>query len=213
MPYGHPLSVADAPLSFSTMDWPFTPTAARKLTKKEAMRQAKAKVKKALNDPDTTSDPPNNDSVDQDTFLSSVEIHRAAILANISGKPYDDVKFFAFSRRTRDGAVDTPLPLVANSRLVRKAAPHFDLGTSHFSYKRVNFFLMEALLVFGAGFAESAICDMDAPYPSSRSARAESYSYVSDSDLEDEGDDVVEELSRENDADASGTNEPNSLKV
>ena len=39
-----------------------------------------------------------------------------------------------------------------------------------------------------AGYAESTIADMDAPYPSTRPASLRSYDYESDSDLEDEED-------------------------
>ena len=56
------------------------------------------------------------------------EVHRAALLASVTGRQFEDVKFFAYSRRTRNGAVDTPLPLLANSTLIRKASAHFDYG-------------------------------------------------------------------------------------
>ncbi|KAI1796420.1 hypothetical protein LXA43DRAFT_1057726 [Ganoderma leucocontextum] len=49
-------------------------------------------------------------------------VQRAALLASITGRSFEDVKFFAFSRRTRNGSIDTPLPLLANSALIRKAS-------------------------------------------------------------------------------------------
>ncbi|TBU64518.1 hypothetical protein BD310DRAFT_806323 [Dichomitus squalens] len=151
-----------------------------------ALEKAKANATPSDSDPAIPTVPLSTDQAMQDESLSPSEIHHAAILANITGRPYDDVKFFAFSRRSRNGSVDTPLSLVANSRLVLKAAPHFGL-------------------VFGAGFAESEVSDMDAAYPSSRPAATESYGYWSDSDLEDEGEDFTEDLSGQSIVDASST--------
>ena len=62
------------------------------------------------------------------TSTSLNQVHRAALLASVTGRQFEDVKFFAYSRRTRNGAVDTPLPLLANSTLIRKASAHFDYG-------------------------------------------------------------------------------------
>ncbi|RDX50130.1 hypothetical protein OH76DRAFT_1403001 [Lentinus brumalis] len=95
------------------------------------------------------------------------EVQRTALLASVVGQPFEDVKFWVFSRRTLDGAADTPLPLLANSSLIRKASLHFGF-------------------LFTAGFAESGIADMDAPYPSTRLSFTEFYDYASDSDLEDQ---------------------------
>lgn len=59
------------------------------------------------------------------------QVHRAALLASMSGQPFEYVKFFVYSRRrASDGIVDTPLPVFANSALVYKMASHFEyLGT------------------------------------------------------------------------------------
>ncbi len=46
------------------------------------------------------------------------------------------------------------------------------------------------------GFSESDIANLDAPYPSDRSYKSLDYGYESDSDLEDE-DEQVKALSRE----------------
>ena len=54
-----------------------------------------------------------------------VDVLRAALISSLSGQSLEDVKFFVFSRRTLTGSVDTPLPLLANSSLIRKASPHF----------------------------------------------------------------------------------------
>lgn len=42
--------------------------------------------------------------------------------------------------------------------------------------------------MFSAGFAESGVTDMDAPYPSTRSPSIDLHDYASDSDLDDEDD-------------------------
>ena len=46
----------------------------------------------------------------------------------------------------------------------------------------------EHTVELGTGFAESAISDLEDPYPSTRSDSLQSYDYQSDSDLEDEED-------------------------
>ncbi|OJT09295.1 hypothetical protein TRAPUB_14292, partial [Trametes pubescens] len=94
-------------------------------------------------------------------------ILQAALLASASGRSFEDVNFFVFSRRRLDGLVDHPLPLLANSTLIRKASSHFDY-------------------LFAEGFSESGITDMAAPYPSTRPDSTDEYAYASDSDLEDE---------------------------
>ncbi|RPD63866.1 hypothetical protein L227DRAFT_572307 [Lentinus tigrinus ALCF2SS1-6] len=101
------------------------------------------------------------------------EVQRAALLASVVGQSFEDVKFWAYSRRTSDGAVDTPLSLLANSRLIRKTSSHFGF-------------------LLAAGFAESGVADMDAPYPSTRPSFTEMYDYASDSDLDDQ--EEVEDL-------------------
>ncbi|KAI1796418.1 hypothetical protein LXA43DRAFT_879681 [Ganoderma leucocontextum] len=97
------------------------------------------------------------------------EVSQYTMLASIEGGTFEDVKFYAFSRRARSGRVDTPRVLFGNSALIRKASSHFDFGT----------FLTK-------GFLESGITDMDAPFPSDRQPYTEEYDYASDSDLEDE---------------------------
>ncbi|KAL1942533.1 hypothetical protein VTO73DRAFT_6135 [Trametes versicolor] len=92
-------------------------------------------------------------------------LFQTALLASAGGTPFEDVKFFAFSRRRKGGIIDQPLPLLANSACIRKAS-------SHFSYLRTQ------------GFSESSVTDMDAPYPSTRPDSTKDYDYGSDSDLE-----------------------------
>lgn len=119
------------------------------------------------------------------------QVQRAALLASVTGRPFEDVKFFAFSRRTRNGMVDAPLPLLANSALIHKASSHFDFGeVSTIRYSGVHG--SSIALVFAAGFSESGITDMDSPYPTARPTSTEMYDYTSDSDLEDEDEEDVE---------------------
>lgn len=100
------------------------------------------------------------------------QVSQLAMLASITSGTFEDVKFYTFSRRTRAGNVDRPLPLYGNSALIRKASRHFD-GV-----------LMQ-------GFSESGVVDMNALFPSSRSSSidADDYGYASDSDLNDEPED------------------------
>ena len=58
--------------------------------------------------------------------LSREQVQRVTMMESIAGKPFEDVKFFAFSRRNIAGAIDTPLPLSANCRHIRRASSHFD---------------------------------------------------------------------------------------
>lgn len=52
-------------------------------------------------------------------------LFQTALLASAGGTPFEDVKFFAFSRRRKGGIIDQPLPLLANSTCIRKASSHF----------------------------------------------------------------------------------------
>ncbi|KAI1796421.1 hypothetical protein LXA43DRAFT_879627 [Ganoderma leucocontextum] len=100
-------------------------------------------------------------------LLSRTQLLQAAMLASFTGKAFQDVKFFAFSRRMRGGIVDQPKSLVANSSLIRKSTSHFDP-------------------VLSGGFSESDLIDLDAPYPSSLGQSVDDYGYTSDSDLDSE---------------------------
>ena len=46
--------------------------------------------------------------------------------------------------------------------------------------------LTRRIVELGAGYAESAVVDLDAPYPPTRPFSIDEYEYGSDSDLEDE---------------------------
>ncbi|KAH9942342.1 uncharacterized protein BXZ73DRAFT_87955 [Epithele typhae] len=95
------------------------------------------------------------------------QVQRAAMLASVSGRSFEDIKFWAFSRRSHTGVVDEPLPLLANSGLLHKVTDHFKF-------------------VLSTGFAEGDVVEMEAPFPSTRSSRSDMYDYGADSDLEDE---------------------------
>lgn len=56
-------------------------------------------------------------------------LFQTALLASAGGTPFEDVKFFAFSRWRKGGIIGQPLPLLANSTCIRKAS-------SHFSYRK-----------------------------------------------------------------------------
>ena len=81
------------------------------------------------------------------------QVQRAALLASLSGRSFEDVKFFAFSCCTRDGNANKPLPLLANSALLRKASSHFDFGLYAsdlvFPYFSTDGELIRLYLVFG----------------------------------------------------------------
>lgn len=53
------------------------------------------------------------------------KITREVLLSTVSGKPFEDVKFFAFSRHSRKGTIDRPLPLISNSALIAHTSTHF----------------------------------------------------------------------------------------
>ncbi|KAH9942339.1 uncharacterized protein BXZ73DRAFT_74615 [Epithele typhae] len=53
------------------------------------------------------------------------QIQRAIMIASISGKPFEDLKIWAFSRRANTGIVDKPCALFANTTMMHKATDHF----------------------------------------------------------------------------------------
>ncbi|TBU43628.1 hypothetical protein BD309DRAFT_91058 [Dichomitus squalens] len=111
---------------------PPSPSRPKKMSKKELMKsrlaskKAKAKATVDLVVPSVTQTT-RTAAPDLDPSLLTMGIHRAAILASITGKPFEDVKFYAFSRRLRNRkAVGNALPLVANSALIRNVTAHFN---------------------------------------------------------------------------------------
>ncbi|TBU29595.1 hypothetical protein BD311DRAFT_692770 [Dichomitus squalens] len=154
---------------------PPSPSRPKKMSKKELMKsrlaskKAKAKATVDLVVPSVTQTT-RTAAPDLDPSLLTMGIHRAAILASITGKPFEDVKFYAFSRRLRNRkAVGNALPLVANSALIRNVTAHFNP-------------LLET---------DPGVRNIVAPQPVSQQVDAGSYDYSSDSDLDDE-DDVFE---------------------
>ncbi|KAH9910216.1 uncharacterized protein BXZ73DRAFT_58985 [Epithele typhae] len=99
-------------------------------------------------------------------YATREEVSQLAMSASITGNPFEDVKFYVFSRRSATGRVDTPLPLYANSALIRKVSSHFDY-------------------VLAGGFGESVVTTWDDMFPEDRPSFTEEYDYTSDSDLED----------------------------
>ncbi|KAI0356217.1 hypothetical protein OH77DRAFT_1423820 [Trametes cingulata] len=94
------------------------------------------------------------------------QVSQYAMLHSIRSGAFEDVKFYAFSRRGIKDLVNSPRPLFANSALICKASSHFDF-------------------VLSAGFAESSLTALDAPFPPGRASYTLDYDYLEDSDLED----------------------------
>ena len=60
--------------------------------------------------------------------MSRDQVSQYALTTSIDEGGFEDVKFFAFSRRTRAGTVDTPLPIVANTKIICNTSSHFNFG-------------------------------------------------------------------------------------
>ncbi|RPD63868.1 hypothetical protein L227DRAFT_608404 [Lentinus tigrinus ALCF2SS1-6] len=167
------LSVQPSPMDFTAA----TPRPDKKKTKRQLMPQSNRAAEQRVPVPSPSRE----------------QLHRAVALASLSGKSCEDIKFFAFSRRTRAGTVDTPLPITTNTTLIRKASSHFDY-------------------VLGTGFSESNVADMEAPYPSTRPSASDCYDYMSDSDLDDE-DDAEGNVARSDGESTSTTQAKSELEV
>ncbi|CDO69305.1 hypothetical protein BN946_scf184976.g24 [Trametes cinnabarina] len=100
---------------------------------------------------------------------SKQEVMQYALLSSITGTTgsFEDVKFYVYSRRNASGQVNTPRALFANRALLCKTSSHFDN-------------------LLSAGFAESELADLEAPYPPDKATQTTGYDYAEDSDLEDE---------------------------
>ncbi|KAI0633353.1 hypothetical protein C8Q77DRAFT_1157567 [Trametes polyzona] len=97
------------------------------------------------------------------------QVSQYAIPGGIRSGTFEDVKFYLFSRRNHSGLVDTTRPLYANSALLRKASPHFDI-------------------ILSSGFVESEMTSLDTPFPVGRACFTDEYDYYEDSDLDDNDD-------------------------
>ena len=107
------------------------PKESKELPKKGKSKGKNKTTSNSLVPSSNTKNTTDSDAHDPDASLVNTQLHRTAILASITGQPFEDMKFFAFSRRTRTRkAVSKALPLVANSRFIRNATAHFDSGTS-----------------------------------------------------------------------------------
>ncbi|KAI0357179.1 hypothetical protein OH77DRAFT_140098 [Trametes cingulata] len=115
-------------------------------------------------------DPPSSSLSERERASS---LHNALLLST-HGLPFENVKFYAFSRRSADGRIHRPLPVLANMSLLRNTAPHFDY-----------------LLETESKFAENILVNLDATFPSASPYTIDDHLYASDSDLEDaEPDDI-----------------------
>ncbi|TFK54320.1 hypothetical protein OE88DRAFT_1732992 [Heliocybe sulcata] len=93
---------------------------------------------------------------------------RQTLETSIYSASFTDTRFFAFSRRhQRLGRIDTPVPLFANSSIL-KAATYYDT-------------------LFSVGFSESSLSALDNKFPENESPAIDinDYGYDSDSDLSD----------------------------
>ncbi|KAI0779801.1 hypothetical protein C8Q74DRAFT_716642 [Fomes fomentarius] len=104
-----------------------------------------------------------------DLLEMNKEASRVAMMASMNGEPFEDVRFYAYSRRDLSGNIDTPRPIFANSKLILAASSHF-----------------ESILTQSG--AEDGITDMNRPSPAIRpsSILQNEYLYADDSDLEEE---------------------------
>ncbi|KZT29039.1 hypothetical protein NEOLEDRAFT_693383 [Neolentinus lepideus HHB14362 ss-1] len=78
-----------------------------------------------------------------------------------------DTRFFAYSRRLAAGKVGGPLPLYADSFLLKDKSSYFDT------------------LLSNNGFTESLMETLDTEFPVAEESTTENYDYESDSDLSD----------------------------
>ncbi|KAI0088864.1 hypothetical protein BDY19DRAFT_993688 [Irpex rosettiformis] len=92
---------------------------------------------------------------------------KVALRESLTGGSFINTKFYAFSRRRSAGVVDEPLPIYANSELLR-------IGSGYFGG------------YFDAGFSEAKPGSLRDGFPSDKASSTELYDYSSDSDLEDE---------------------------
>lgn len=58
--------------------------------------------------------------------LSKPQLLQLALQDSLESGPFNDTKIWAFSRRRSNGAVDRPLPLYANSAVLRANSAYFD---------------------------------------------------------------------------------------
>jgi len=122
---------------------------------------------------------PNLDTLSQDFSSPTIPSHveqkhqlQAAIKMSLTGGTFIDTKLYAFSVKRSSGKVSSPLPIFANSSLLRIASPYF-----------------EALLT--QGFEENRVVNIDGDYPADRQPYNDHYDYESDSDLDEEEDMVA----------------------
>ncbi|KAI0341441.1 hypothetical protein BDW22DRAFT_1358995 [Trametopsis cervina] len=96
-----------------------------------------------------------------------------ALRLSLTGGTFLDTKFYAFSRRRSTGVVGEPLPVYANSDILRASSKYFD-----------GF--------FEGGFSEAKVAPLQEGFPADKPTFADEYGYESDSDLEDELESVVD---------------------
>ncbi|KAH8101914.1 hypothetical protein BXZ70DRAFT_85191 [Cristinia sonorae] len=102
------------------------------------------------------------------------ELLQTAFRMSLKSGGFIDTKFYAFSRRKPAGIIGTPLPIFANSFMLRAANPYFE-G------------------LFDGGYREGGLVNIDDGYPQHRSSftTSEEYVYEDDSDLEDDDEETA----------------------
>ncbi|KAI8975819.1 hypothetical protein BD414DRAFT_496996 [Trametes punicea] len=89
-----------------------------------------------------------------------------ALEASLTTGVFIDCQFNLYSRRVLDGTIDTPLPLYANSEVLKKTGDYFQS-------------------LIGGGFSES-ICGASSASEKLQRITVQDYEYDSDSDLDDD---------------------------
>ncbi|KAI0341443.1 hypothetical protein BDW22DRAFT_1485432 [Trametopsis cervina] len=117
------------------------------------------------------------------TMSSSADLNTRitmALMVGMSSGTFHDTKFLAFSRRKNGGGVERPLPIYANSSLVIAAAPHF-------------------MNMLQGEFREGQLRPLyEELSPDEKSM--DDYDYSSDSDLDDEESELLEDDGNSNDS-------------
>lgn len=100
-----------------------------------------------------------------------------ALAESISGTPFLDTTFYAFSRRLPSGTIDTPKPILSNSAILKASSPYFRART--FSCSQEHDQLTDQDTVLSGSFSESKSS------AAGIAQSTDSYDYESDSDLDD----------------------------
>ena len=138
--------------------------------------------------PSVTSAPPsaNRSSITSVPWSADRKhITQAAVKQSLLGGEFIDTKFYAFSRRSVAGVVDTPKPVFANSAVLKVSSKYFEGCESESAAALVSYADLLPPVLAG-GYKEATISALDGPLPEGGSMTGDEYDYFSDSDLDDE---------------------------